>query len=519
MWRKDWRERLWTSIETPWDIIVIGGGITGAGILREAARAGLRVLLVERADFASGTSSWSSKLVHGGLRYLAAGDWRLTLESVRERQALMAAAPGLVEPLDFILPMYSHSKPGRFVMGAALNLYDLMARKRYSKYLGLAATRWRMPHLRSDDLLGSFSYMDARTDDTRLVLRVLSEAIADGGVAANYISADEVLRENGRVVGIRAKDSINGREAEVRAKVVINATGPWVDQLRAQVEAKPRLRPLRGSHFIFDFASLPVAQAVTLFHPRDGRPLFAFPWEGASLFGTTDLDHKDWPNQPACMTGEEASYLEEALAYYFPSLNLRRENALSAYSGVRPIVSSGADNPSAESRESAIWSEQGLLSVTGGKLTTYRVTALEALEHVKAEFPALEKLDKRAPVLKASPQSGNRRLTGRFGENYSRINNLFDVIPQVPGSVTHWAELQWAARFEAVETLADLMLRRTRLGLLLPKGGAEHLDQIGAICREECGWDNKRWSQERKTYLAHWAQRHDPASLASSSAA
>ncbi len=510
MWQRDWRERLWSNIDRPWDLIIIGGGITGAGILREAARAGLRVLLVERADFASGTSSWSSKLVHGGLRYLASGKWRLTMESVHERQALMCAAPGLVEPLDFLLPMYANKKPGRFIMGAALGLYDLMARKRYSHYLGLDATRWRMPQLNPDNLLGAFSYMDARTDDARLVLRVLSEAIDDGGVAANYISAESLLRENGRVVGILAKDHVNGRSAKLRAKVVINATGPWVDQLRAQVEGEARLRPLRGSHFVFDFARLPVAQAVTLLHPRDHRPLFAFPWEGASLFGTTDLDHKDWPDQPARMTGEEAAYLEEALAYYFPSLNLRREHALSSYSGVRPIVDSGAANPSDESRESAIWSEQGLLSVTGGKLTTFRITGLQALRQVREHIPALSKLDKHAPVLRPGPTTGNRRLSGRYGENYSRINNLFDIQPQVPGSVTHWAELQWAARFEAVEHLSDLMLRRTRLGLLLPEGGAKYLDQIGAICREQCGWDEARWTQERKTYLAHWRAHHDP---------
>lgn len=511
MWQKNWREQLWARIDRPWDLLIIGGGITGAGILREAARAGLKCLLVERADFASGTSSASSKLVHGGLRYLAAGDWRLTLESVRERQALMTAAPGLIEPQEFILPMYRGSKPGRLLMGAALGVYDLMARKRYSRYQGLAETRAHMPQLRAQDLRGSFAYVDARTDDTRLVLRVLSEAIADGGLAANYLNVEDLIREDGRVVGVHARDGINGQQAEIRAKAVVNATGPWVDSLRKQVDAQPRLRPLRGSHFVFEFARLPLAQAVTLFHPQDQRPLFAFPWEGATLFGTTDLDHPDWPQQPPCMTGAEATYLEAALTHYFPSFELNRHQALSAYSGVRPIVAGGADKPSAESRESAIWQEGGLLSVTGGKLTTYRVTALEVLEQLRGQLPAFKRLDKRAPVLQSVTIAGNRRLTGRFGANYSRINNLFDVGPQVPGSVTHWAELKWAARFEAVEHLADLMLRRTRLGLLLPDGGAKVLNEIGVICRQECGWDQARWAQESADYLAHWRTRHDPA--------
>ena len=515
MWQPDWRERLWAQLDAPdsapWDIIVIGGGITGAGLLREAARAGLRVLLVEKADFASGTSSWSSKLVHGGLRYLASGQWRLTLESVRERQALMRAAPGLVEPLDFLLPMYADSKPGRAAMGAALLAYDLMAGKRYSRYLGREATRWRLPHLADATLKGAFAYMDARTDDTRLVLRVLADALADGGVAANYLTVDGLLRENGRVAGVSLRDGVNGRTGQARARVVINATGPWVDELRGELEQPPRLRPLRGSHFLFDFARLPVAQAVTLFHPDDGRPLFAFPWEGATLFGTTDLDHRDWPDQPACMTGEEAAYLEAALAHYFPSLALRREQALSAYSGVRPIVGGGADSPSAESRESAIWSEQGLLSVTGGKLTTYRVTALEALAQLEDTLPALRGLDSKARLLTPAPQGGPRRLTGRYGPAYARLALRPDVGARVPASVTHWAEVEYALESEAVETLADLMLRRTRLGLLLPDGGAGQLAQIGALCRAHLGWDDARWQRERDAWLAHWQARHDPA--------
>lgn len=512
MFERDGRERFWAEGEDTWDLIVVGGGITGAGILREAARAGLRALLLERDDFAGGTSSWSSKLVHGGLRYLASGDWRLTRESVRERQALMGAAPGLVEPLTFLLPMYAGARPGRLAMGAALKVYDWMAGLHYSHYLDREAARWRVPSLADGDLNGAYAYLDARTDDVRLVLRVLAEAVADGAAALNQVSAESLLVEGERVTGVRVRDGVTGAEAELRAPVVINATGPWADGLRAGVEAPPRLRPLRGSHFVFDFARLPMAQALTLFHPRDRRPLFAFPWEGTTVFGTTDLDHAGWPHRPACMTPGEADYLVEGLTHYFPGLGLRREHALCSYSGVRPVVGGGAENPSDESRESAIWDERGLLTVTGGKLTTYRVTALEALAAARDRLPAAPRLDGRAPILRPAPPArpGEARLAGRYGDDYNRMRETLPAadFTSVPGSVSVWAELRWALRHEAVVGLDDLLLRRTRLGLVLPHGGTALLDDIGALCRAELGWDAARWEHERGTYLTQWRAAH-----------
>lgn len=514
MFESDWRERFWASGHDVWDLIVIGGGITGVGILREAARAGLRALLIERGDFASGTSSRSSKLVHGGLRYLASGDWRLTRESVRERQALMRAAPGLVEPLTFLVPMYAGQRPGRLAMGAALRLYDRMAGLRYSRHLDRETLHWREPSLKGAGLKGAFTYLDARTDDARLVLRVLSEALADGAAAANYVAAESLLIENDRVTGVRARDAVTGDAAELRAPAVINATGPWADGLRAQVDGGARLRPLRGSHFLFDFARLPVAQAVTLFHPRDSRPLFAFPWEGVSVLGTTDLDHAGWPARPARMTPREADYLLEGAAHYFPGLGLRGGDALCTYAGVRPVVAGGADNPSAESRESAIWDERGLLTVTGGKLTTYRVTALEALAAARDRLPKATRLDGRAPILRPAPppaRPAEARLAGRYGAAYARMRRELppetDFTP-VPGSVALRAELRWALRHEAVTALDDLLLRRTRLGLLLPDGAATALDEVGELCRAELGWDDARWRHERDAYLAHWRKDH-----------
>lgn len=506
---RNWRERLWEEIERPWDLVVVGGGITGAGIAREAARVGLRVLLVEQADFASGTSGASSKLVHGGLRYLASGQWRLTLESVRERQALLTAAPGLVRRLDFVLPMYADSRPGRLAMGAALTLYDLMARQRSARYLGVGPATWRTPYLRRQDFRGAFIYPDAATDDTRLVLRVLADAVADGAAVVNYCGVQSLLRTKGLVTGVRVEDRILGCSAEIRASAVVNATGPWADGLRAEIGGSARLRPLRGSHLLFPFARLPLAQAFTLFHPQDKRPLFAFPWQGASLVGTTDIDHRDWPGQPARMGDGEADYLIAALAHYFPSLALTRADALSAYAGVRPVVASGAASPSAEPRERALWLENGLLSVTGGKLTTYRHTALEALRALADRLPALGRLDASTPILEGA---GSGRLAGRYGAAAAQMRAQFPAGEFAPIAGTDYsrAELRWSTRHEAVTNLADLLLRRTRLGLLLPGGGVDLLEEIADLCREELGWDRQRWAGERAAYLDHWQRQHAP---------
>lgn len=526
LWNTDWRQRVWSRIDRfagHWDMIVIGGGITGAGIVREAARAGLRCLLVEQGDFAIGTSSRSSKLVHGGLRYLKSGDWRLTLESVRERQRLLNEAPGLVEPLDFFMPIYQDRGPSRLAMQAGLMAYDLMARKRHHQWLDLTELRLRMPRLVENGLEGGFLYPDAQTDDARLVLRVLQEAAADEAQMLNYVEAQQVIFSGDTVCGVRIVDRINGRRADVMAKVVVNATGPWGNKIRGQVsthDRTQRLRPLRGSHLVFPWHRFPVASAVTLFHPDDGRPLFAFPWEGAVVFGTTDLDHEQDLAQEPAITPAEVDYLVQAANYQFPGLGLLPGDAVSSYAGVRPVVSSGeAKAPSEESREHAIWEEKGLLTVTGGKLTTFRVTALQALSRVKDRLPELKRLGEKSPIFESAPlleaevsAGTSRRLTGRYGVHAERLvaeanPGQFEPIGSTP---YHWAELAWAAANEGVEHLEDLMLRRTRLGLVMPLGGQAVLPRIRALCQPLLNWDDARWDEEQDSYAKLWSAKYSP---------
>ena len=498
------------DLPAKFDLIIIGGGITGAGILREATRTGARVLLVEQGDFASGTSSGSSKLVHGGLRYLKTGKWRLTLESVRERRRLLAEAPGLVEPQTFVMPIYRDSRPGRFVMGLGLRLYDRMAGTRTSRWLPASPALELEPHIGRDGLLGALSYEDARTDDARLVLRLLLESMDDGGIALNYVKAERLLVTGGAVHGVALNDAISGQTREIESRMVINATGAWAARLPGAAGNAPPLRPLRGSHFVFPLSRLPIRHAVSWLHPRDRRPIFAYPWEGIALCGTTDLDHD--PATPLRMSRQESDYLLEGLDWQFPGLKLTQTDAISTFAGVRPVVSSGKANPSAESRESALWSNPGVVHLAGGKLTTFRVQARQALAEAARQVEQLTPADEQ-PVFAAVPRSKlPARLSGRLGTAAARfVHDMpapeMSAIGQTPYL---WSELRWAARHERVVHLDDLLLRRIRFGLVAPEGGRALLPQIRSICQAELGWDDARWDAEHERYFALWRELHSP---------
>jgi glycerol-3-phosphate dehydrogenase len=426
MWQGNWRDGLWKDLDRPFDLIVIGGGITGAGILREAVRLGLQALLVDQKDFAWGTSSRSSKLVHGGLRYLQTFQLGLTRASVRERERLIGEAPGLIDPLGFLLANYAGDAPGRWTFAAGLSVYDLLALHWSHRHFSAQDFQMLAPHLTPAGLEGGFRYGDAQTDDARLVLRILQEAVAAGATAINYVRAGPLIRdEGGSVIGVHLHDEMDGRRTECRARVVINATGAWADQLRTQVGGEPRLRPLRGSHLIFPSWRFPTAQAISFLHPIDRRPVFVFPWEGITLVGTTDVDHPtDLGSEPA-ISPEEVSYLMAAVQYQFAPLALRIEDLIATFAGVRPVIDTGKEDPSRESRDHIIWQESGLVTVTGGKLTTFRLIALDALRSVRNLFPELDSISASEPVLDpvdVTLPSGLgldervcRRLLGRYG--------------------------------------------------------------------------------------------------------
>ncbi|HOT93422.1 MAG TPA: glycerol-3-phosphate dehydrogenase/oxidase [Anaerolineae bacterium] len=520
MWTKDWRNEVWEKLDQPWDVLIIGGGITGAGILREATRVGLKALLVEQKDFAWGTSSRSSKLVHGGLRYLKEGKVLLTRASVRERKRLIAEGPGLIDPLGFLLATYKGDFPGKLTYRAGLTVYDLLALQWSHTRYSPEDFQLLAPHIVANGLEGGFRYGDAQTDDARLVLRVILEAVADGGTALNYTRAVSLVREGDEVVGAVLQDMVQDRHTEVRAKVVINATGAWADTLRAEVSAPPRIRPLRGSHLIFPAWRFPVSQAISFLHPLDRRPVFIFPWEGITLVGTTDLDHEQPLNEEPRITPEEVAYLMAAVEAQCPRLNLTLDDIIGTFAGVRPVIGSGKADPSKESRDHVVWNEAGLLTVTGGKLTTFRLIALDALKAARARLPGmpelksdihvLDKVNVPLPGAEHLDPAQQRRLLGRYGAQAPalvRAAHPGELVP-IPGTQTLWAELRWAARAEGVIHLDDLLLRRTRLGLLLPEGAAALLPEIRRICQPELGWDDARWDAECAAYLELWQRAY-----------
>ena len=575
-WTANWRASLPQLAQQEWDCIIVGGGITGAGILLEAARRGWKVLLLEQRDFAWGTSSRSSKLVHGGLRYLKQGKFGLTAESVRERQNLLQQAAGLVEPQGFVIADMAGRKPGRWVYALGLAIYDLMAGQSSSRYLKAAELLMLTPHIAQDGLKGGLHYMDAKTDDARLVLRVLQEAQSHGAVAANYMQVEQVLRVDGKVSGVQVRDGISGVLQDLKARMIISATGAWADRLRPTGEKRiaQKIRPLRGSHLLFPAWRLPISQAISLMHPLDGRPVFAYPWEGATLVGTTDVDHGADLMQEAAITGAEVAYLMSALDAQFPDLQLGVDDILATYAGVRPVIDTGAVDPSKEGRDHVVWQEGGLLTVTGGKLTTFRPIAEDALKHAARYLPDLPQAVAAAPIFAAADadlQNGranenaddriNGKMSGRIsdkipGREQGRLQVNSQANPQanaqsgwqtgwqiiarrlpsdsllrlqgryglalpdlllcaqpgelatIPGTLTQWAELRWAARSEACCHLEDLLLRRTRLGLLLREGGRAHLARIRAICQPELGWDDEKWAQEQQQYLVLWQKNY-----------
>ncbi|ARU57756.1 FAD dependent oxidoreductase [Oleiphilus messinensis] len=513
-----------------WDLVIIGGGITGAGVFQEASRQGLKVLLVEKFDFAWGTSSKSSKMVHGGLRYLGSGQFKLTRESVQERQRLLSELRGLVNPLPFLMSHFRRTFPGPVVFNLLLTVYDFFAGRRNHRFHRPVQAGFLASGVSESGLRGLTEFGDAVVDDARLVFRVLSDQANEHAVAFNYLSLESVHRVD-QLHCVRLKNQateLGGPdEGYVFSKAVVNATGAWTDQLREQVTQETAIRPLRGSHLVFPFWRLPVAYSISFFHPEDKRPVFVFPWEGVTVAGTTDLDHELRPGQDISISEKEVDYLLKAINHQFPGRAIQECDAIASYSGVRPVVSSGALNPSKEKREHSIWDDAGVISVAGGKLTTFRLIALDVLA-AAAPYLGLspEVFQPNAVPVNTSadisqevswpvtlPASIRARLQGRFGGALPRFLAEFGSAHQlanVHNTDTLWAELSWAARYENVVNLDDLLLRRTRLGLLLKLGGAEIMDSIREICQWELKWNDTQWRVQQQRYYRLWRDFYCP---------
>jgi glycerol-3-phosphate dehydrogenase len=471
------------------DLLVIGGGITGAGVARDAALRGVRVALVERHDYASGTSSRSSRLVHGGVRYLEHGQLGLVFESSRERRTLQRIAPHLVRALAFTWPVYEGARVPRWKLGAGLLLYDVLSlfRNRRHERLDARAVHASEPALRIEALVGGARYWDAATDDVRLTLATVLSAQRAGAVVLNHASVVGLVRQDGRVSGATVTNTLDDATTTVHARVVVNATGPWSDEIErmADAQAGAGVRGSKGVHVSVVRARVGNTAAVTLTAPQDGRVMFVLPAGHYAIIGTTDSYDATKP-EDVHATRADVTYLLEAANHYFPNAQLTEHDVVSAWAGIRPLAAHGATgSPSSASREhSIVESAPGLLRVTGGKLTTYRAMAEEIVDRVErllgrpptasrtATLP-IEGGDLREvqeEVAHAVAATGDeaiaRRLVLAYGTAWHGVWSLTQADPALgatvePGLPYLHAELLHAVTHEQAATLTDLLIRRT----------------------------------------------------------
>jgi glycerol-3-phosphate dehydrogenase len=471
--------------QTPFDLLILGGGITGAGVALDAALRGLRVALIDKGDFASGTSSASSKLVHGGLRYLEHGELRLVYEALHERSRLLHNAPHQVRPLRFVLPFYRGARVPPWKWRLGLTLYDLLAvsgnlsrsRPHTADHL-----RREFPALHAAGLLGGASYWDAQMDDARLCIDVLQTAAGQGACVANYVEATAFVRSGGVVSGVRAVDHVGGGEVCGAARVVLNATGPWGDAVRrlAGDSAPPLMRPTKGVHLVV--AGRGLHAAFLLLHPRDGRVFFVIPWLGKTLVGTTDTEYDD-PPDAVRVTDADVAYLLDGHNHFFdPALSAA--DVLGSFAGLRPLLRTSPNDPSARTREFQLeTSPSGLLTVSGGKYTTYRQMAEVITDAVIHRLGLRRRCRTRDFRLDGAPDEScgqsemshidaltARHMLDRYGKRARDVADLIRRDPALgrrvrPEEPDVFAEFVYQREHEMAIRPADFLLRRTRLGL------------------------------------------------------
>jgi len=528
---------MWEQVPEQADLVVIGGGITGAAIARDGARRGLSVVLFEQNDIAFGTSSRSSKLIHGGLRYLESYEFSLVFESVSERRVVMELAPHLVNPKAFLFPVYQGARKNLWMISAGMWLYhglSLFRSPKKHRTLKPKEVFEEEPILRQEGLQGAPVYYDCATDDARLTLETALDAVAQGATVASWARVDALLKDDhGRVCGVVVKNQRDGSLKEVKAHAVLGAAGPWTDELLAM--SSPRsgrlLRPTKGVHIVVDSSKLPVKHAVVLFHPTDERVLFALPWGDRTYVGTTDTDFEGTPGKEHA-TLDDVEYLIDAANYYFPGHTLRREDVISTWAGVRPLVAPEPDlGPVAESKVSRehqiIVGEDGLIAIAGGKLTTHRKMAKEAVDTAVQLLRLSEKLPEdlhsgqtfKYPLPgalgwpddddheKVAAEVGNmaettlddtvcRHLVATYGmraielgKRCARQPELRDAI--IEGRPEIMAQVDWAVEEELAASVADVLIRRTQLFYRDDDQALGAVDRVAARLATLIGWTEK----------------------------
>jgi glycerol-3-phosphate dehydrogenase len=530
-------ESLRRFADEEFDVLVVGGGITGAGCALDAASRGLRTALVERDDFASGTSSKSSKLVHGGLRYLQQREFALVYEGLRERQRALDNAPHLVRVLPFLIPIFS--KDGLIdrriarAMGGAMWMYDLTGGfriRKLHKRISREEALTHMPSLRRDNIAYAYLYFDCRTDDARLTLCIARTAAAHGAAVANYARVAGLLKDaNGKVRGARV--DADGTEIEVRARSVINAAGVWADDVRAFDEgANPEsIRPAKGIHITLPWEKVRNDIATIVPVPRDRRSVFVVPWGDFTYVGTTDTDYDGPIDDPQC-TADDVEYLLSAVNRAIDE-PVSAADVLSTWAGLRPLLRSASSERTADlSRRHAVRvSESGVVTITGGKLTTYRSMAADTVDQVVRVVGTRRRRSRTkklrlvgAEGFEAPPDtpepSLHDHLAGRFGTEGEAVHALVredhgleDAL--VPGLPYLRAEAVHAVRHEMARTLDDVLSRRTRARLLARDASVEAAQAVAELIAPELGWHADDIAQQVKSYRASVAHEREAAHL------
>jgi len=526
MFSPDWRRASMDTLEEGFDLVIIGGGITGCGVALDAAQRGLRVLLVERGDIASGTSSRSSKLIHGGLRYLKQMQFRITRLACRERDRMLRLSPHLVYPVRFLYPASHGDRTPGWQVDLGLWMYDrLTARPEKHTQLDLDEVSELVPDLGTEGLDRVLAYTDAMADDARLTLAVAATAHAYGAAVLTRCEVVEAVRDaSGRVSGLVVCDLETGATHRVDAQLAVNASGVWTDAVRDRLGLEGRrVRPSRGIHLILPPDLVPVEVAVSWPSPDDGRPVFVVPHPEGDLLGTTDMYYEGDLDDPR-PADDEVSYLLRAAQTAFPDRGIDRTLVRGTFAGLRPILDIHADDPSEASREEDIWEEDGVLTVSGGKLTTWRSTAEEAVDEAVALLPE-EVTRTIGPCLtKGTPLSGlaprdlpqrlesalglepaiaggmARRLTALAWPAVDLARGKSELRPLRPDVDLCAAEVRAHCRWNAVLHLEDLLLRRVRLGMWDPETAVTLLPALRPVLRRELGWSYKDWQRERERF-------------------
>jgi glycerol-3-phosphate dehydrogenase len=522
--------------EKVFDVLIIGGGITGACAARDAARRGLSTAIIDKADWAFGTSSRSSKLVHGGLRYLELYDFKLVFEACRERRRLLLNAPHVVWPQSFMFPIYKGDKNGLIMIDMGLWLYDFLALFRNvqpHQFHGPRRILWVEPQLDRERLKGGGQFYDCSTDDARLTLSHVQSAFLEGACCLSYARVVDLLRRENMLCGARIHDEVGGEEFDLEARLVLNCTGPWTDVICRldDPDTAPKLRPTKGSHVVVPWGRVKVYNALPMLSPGDGRLLFLIPWGDYALIGTTDTDYEgDYDTVHA--SAEDVDYILAAANRTLPNARLTAEDVVSTYAGLRPLIWEGGGTDVKESkvsREHSIYeSHSGLISIAGGKLTTARSMAEELVDL------AVKRLDERfdvRPMERCSTRNapvfgkdgvdyphrlerlarelqldgdiisklqllgtGAIRVLGMISGDASLAERLGDGIPYIE------AEVVYAARHEMVVNLTDFMVRRSLIYYEDPEQGLGCAERVAEILGRELKWNKKERTRQVKQY-------------------